>query len=94
VAASKGRPAVAPWALANALRECMTFANQSDALITYKQAITLGKQMAPVIFNSPKRCLDNPPESSGARLFREKEGAPPVVEMWGGSPGHFHATPD
>jgi hypothetical protein len=63
------------WALANAIRESMGIAiNKIDA-VSYRQALALGKKIAPSIYSSHQRILDNPPESANARLIREKAEA-------------------
>lgn len=65
----------AEWMLTNALREGMRLASNEVEPITYRQALNLGGQVAPSVFLSHNRIIDNPPESIHTRLIREKAAA-------------------
>src|SRR5690349_15289914 len=65
----------AEWMLINAIREAMSIAQRDVERIKYRQAITFATQVAPSIFATARRIIDNPPETQNARLFREKAAA-------------------
>jgi hypothetical protein len=68
------------WMTTSALRDGMVTAHGKPEEVTYKQAFALGRQVAPEMFLSVDRILDNPKESQAAQEIRQRARAQSILD--------------
>jgi hypothetical protein len=68
------------WMTTGALRDALVIAHGRPEEITYKQAFSFGAQVAPELYLSVDRILDNPKESIGVQEIRQRASAQSALE--------------
>jgi hypothetical protein len=68
------------WMTTSALRDGMVTAHGKPEEVTYKQAFALGRQVAPEMYKSVDRILNNPRESIGAQEIRQRAHAQSILD--------------
>jgi hypothetical protein len=68
------------WMTTGALRDALVIAHGRPEEITYKQVFALSAQVAPELYLSVDRILDNPKESIGVQEIRQRASAQSALE--------------